>query len=464
MKQTEVICQNGELLLRRGKKRYGGLFADALTLTAEKSDFRAQELNTLQVSSAIYAAHREEKLFLWNVRTGRSLNVVLSASSSLEEGVCHLTSYVKEQLGQEAGDDLLLCRYVAPRFKTIKTQKIENIRENNLMLSPADHAALAKLPFSLFEVYNTVSKDSIVLKKSHILVDASLEPGVIRLNRKQRLWLGLELPAYLTEERWKIMTDPQQPKRKETPEEQVTKTAEERAEAEKRWAETVAREIEVVKALYGDSEHILSPDATYSQKTLAKTRFTNTCRGDLILMPVMESAFRAPRKTLAKRLSDFYVGKSTVSLVCRRPYDHDEGLDVVRMSPSNMSLLGIDEMDKVILQYRGNAISCRVLALEDGDAFRETNLPISTDLVVGVPVHLRKRLGIPDLTTAIKVDRDTGFIFRKSINEQVVPILLTLFSTKVFSDSSILVSALLSLVTIPIVLYVNLSSKRNMRA
>jgi hypothetical protein len=85
-------------------------------------------------------------------------------------------------------------------------------------------------------------------------------------------------------------------------------------------------------------------------------------------------------------------------------------------------------------------------------------------LVVGIPAHIRRRLGIMDLSSSLKIDRDTSFIFVKSINEQIVPILLTLFSTNLFTDSSVIVSALLSLVAVPVVLYFNLSSKRNMRA
>ncbi|MBQ3003167.1 MAG: hypothetical protein IJD82_05500 [Clostridia bacterium] len=158
------------------------------------------------------------------------------------------------------------------------------------------------------------------------------------------------------------------------------------------------------------------------------------------------------------------MGKSTISLVGRRPYAIDEGLDIVRMTRSNMNLLGIDEMDKVILQYKNKKISCRVLELGDAEAFAETNLPISPDLAVGIPAHIRKRLGVLDLSSSVKIDRDTAFIFKKSINEQIVPILLTLFSANLFTDSSVALSALLSLVAIPIVLYFNLSSKRNMRA
>ena len=150
--------------------------------------------------------------------------------------------------------------------------------------------------------------------------------------------------------------------------------------------------------------------------------------------------------------------------MCRRPYDPDEGSDIVRMTASNMSLLGIDPMDRVFLRYRKKSVSCRVLELDDKDAFLTTNIPVSPELVIGVPAHLRKKLGVTDLSSSIKVDRDTGFIFRRSFNEQIVPILLTLFTTQLFADKSIIISALLSIVAIPVVLYFNLSSKRNMRS
>jgi len=118
----------------------------------------------------------------------------------------------------------------------------------------------------------------------------------------------------------------------------------------------------------------------------------------------------------------------------------------------------------VILQYKNKRVSTRVLELDDDEAFLETNLPISTDLVVCLPVHIRKQLGVLDLNSTVKVDRDTAFIFKKSINEQIVPVLLTLFSTNLFNDVSVILSAALSVLAIPIVLYFNLSSKRNMRA
>ena len=147
----------------------------------------------------------------------------------------------------------------------------------------------------------------------------------------------------------------------------------------------------------------------------------------------------------------------------RRPYDSDEGSDIVRMSLSNMNLLGVNEMDKVIIKYKGNSVKCRVLELKDENAFYETNVKTNINYAIGIPAHIRKKLGLCNIKSAVKVDRDTGFIFKKSINEQIVPIILTLFSINIFQDPSVLLKTLLSVLAVPIVVYLNLSSKRNMR-
>lgn len=183
---------------------------------------------------------------------------------------------------------------------------------------------------------------------------------------------------------------------------------------------------------------------------------------NLTIRPVLQSFNNKPHRFWS-RLADFFVGKSTMPLVCRRPYDTDEGSDVVRMSKSNMKLLGIDNMDRVILRHKNKSLSVAVLEIDDNDMFYKENLPININNAIGIPVHLRKQLGITRLNAVVKVDRDTGFIFRKSINEQIVPILLTLFSVNVFRDENIWKSILLSLLAVPIVVYFNLSGKRNQR-
>lgn len=108
-------------------------------------------------------------------------------------------------------------------------------------------------------------------------------------------------------------------------------------------------------------------------------------------------------------------------------------------------------------------VSCRVPEPDDEKAFSEANLPTTLNYAIGIPAHIRKKLGLYHINTAVKVDRDTSFIFKKSINEQIVPILLTLFSVNLFEDPSIWKKVLLSALLIPVVVCLHLSPKRNLR-
>ncbi|MBQ5819896.1 MAG: hypothetical protein IIW31_01545 [Clostridia bacterium] len=438
-KKSSFLIENGQARVLH-KSSAVSLFRETYSLRYGKGGLSAGDrLNVIYVPAPLYQSLRFEKLCLINTANGASCNVSLQPSS-VSEGTFCASPYLQGLLSLSEGDQALLCRYEDRTFSKTKPQKVDHIREGDLMISPADANGLfcdfEGSPFRLFEVYNTYSHDSIVVRRSHIYVDPSLDEGTVRLSRKQRICLGLEVPQYLTDCQWDLLE----------------KTLDPESDAYR-----------VIHALYGSNDHVLDKSASYNDKMAAKRIVAKECPSDIKIVPVPEST-RLSSGGILRRVCDFYVGKSTISLVCRRPYDIDEGLDIVRMTRSNMNLLGIDEMDKVILQYKGNRVSCRVLELSDGEAFLETNLPISPDLVVGIPAHIRRRLGIMDLSSSLKIDRDTSFIFIKSINEQIVPILLTLFSTNLFTDSSVIVSALLSLVAVPVVLYFNLSSKRNMRA
>ena len=400
----------------------------------------ADKLNAIGVSAELFSKLHKEKMLLVNPNNGKHVNVSLKICEGIGENDFVTTLHVQEILQLVPDTTVFLCKYKSLEFQRIRVQKIEHIRESDLVISKTDFHNVCcnqeKTPCKYLEIYNTFSQESIVVKKSHVYVDETLEPGTIRLSRKQRICLGMELPQFLSERHWAVL--------KENLDEN-------------------SADFQLVCRLYSASNSILDEDAPYEKKMQVKKIISRYCTGAIRIIPVPESMYEK-RGKLLRRICDFYVGKSTISLICRRPYDIDEGLDIVRMSKSNMSLLGIDEMDKVTLQYKNKRVSCRVLELEDEKAFLQTNLPISPDLVLGVPAHIRNKLGVMDLSSSIKIDRDTAFIFKKNINEQVVPVLLTLFSTNLFTDFSIISSALLSLVAIPVVLYFNLSSKRNMRA
>ena len=429
-------------VITHGKNRYRDILSGRASLTLVQGRLTVHELNVAGVNQSAGFAPGE-RLLAVNPATNSFLEVRVTFSKSAPDGCFICTPYVRETLGLEDGENAVFTRYVENKYTNVMVQRIDNIRENNLVVSPEDafglSAAFDRSPCGLFEVLNAQTGENMIVKREHIIVDPGLPRGSVRFNRKQRLWLGLELPSKLAVTQWKTVC--------------------ESLESANR-----AEDLELIKTIYPGDEHLVSEDADYIAKRRAQKLLNDILGTDIRVLPVIESIDNPDRRGVLRRLSDFYVGKSTVSLMCRRPYDPDEGSDIVRMTASNMSLLGIDPMDRVFLRYRKKSVSCRVLELDDKDAFLTTNIPVSPELVIGVPAHLRKKLGVTDLSSSIKVDRDTGFIFRRSFNEQIVPILLTLFTTQLFADKSKIISALLSIVAIPVVLYFNLSSKRNMRS
>ena len=133
------------------------------------------------------------------------------------------------------------------------------------------------------------------------------------------------------------------------------------------------------------------------------------------------------------------------------------------MTKDNMAHLGIDEMDNVIISYKDKECICQVFPIEDESKLQANNLYTPIDMTIGIPLPIRTELGITDLDSTVKVDRDTAFIMKKCANEQVIPVLLALFSMNFLQDCPFYVLIIIFLVIAPIIIYVNLSSKRNSR-
>lgn len=392
---------------------------------------------TVYVSKSQFSYTDEDKMLLVNPKNDAFLTVNVILDDNVKDGEIKATLHLKELLGIEKGN-VYLCTFKSVTATKCRPQRIANIRDNTVSLSAEDYDSLMSLTdgdCKLFEVYNSFTLDCMIVKSSHVLRDTSIKKGEIRITRRHRLWLGFELPEFLSDAQWSYLQ---------------TNVAN-------------ADDLDFINSIYLTNDHVLTKVCA-SDKARAKTIIDNAFCYSVKVIPVVETLPKDKPKSLWSRICDFYVGKSTISLMVRRPYDIDEGEDIVRMSRSNMNLLGIDEMDMVVLQYKNKKVKCRVLEFDDKDAFLETNPPISMDLAVGIPVHVRKALGVNDLQSVIKIDRDTRFIFKKSLNEQVVPVLLTLFSANIFSALAWWISVPISLVAIPVVLYFNLSSKRNMRA
>lgn len=444
MKNNVMITksENGEMILRRGKRACRNCFDAPLPLRiAEKRCGQMDgRLNRVCVSGEVLQGLDALYVTLVNERSGRFMDVFVDSAAGMDRGEIRLTAVVADALEAHSGEAVLLCPRKAVSFRRIMKQKIGQVKEEAVVISAEEKAAQQLSQFDLFELYNPLTRDAIVIRARHIIADETLKTGEIRINQRQRSMLGENVPCRLSTGQWQ----------------QAMAALAEEKELQAAMAECYMQE---------NGQYTLSGavgEMPFARREGLK-KAIRLCFGErLVLQPVLPTYLNGEKRSPLQWLCDFYAGRSVLSLNARRPHLCDELADIVRMTEDNMRYMGLESMDKVILQYKRKRIACHVMPLER-DKFDMNNVASLPELSIGIPVHIRSRLGLHDLQSAVKVDRDTGFILRKSINEQLVPALLTLVSLSFFESFTVWQKALLSLVAIPVILYFNLSSKRNMR-
>lgn len=352
------------------------------------------QLNVALVSQGTYDRLPKCRDFvLVNPENGRYDLISLRVDEKMAdtEGIfLRAVSGIKKRLAyrEEQEQQLLLCTLeVSTVFTDIRRQSLENVRDDNLVMSAKAYDSYVKdSPFILFDVVNEVTGESFCIHKKHIVrTERSGDKDYLQLNRKHRIFLRLD-----------------------------GRNASGQKEAR------------------------------------------------IYLRPVLSSLYYQSMRSPWNLLTRFFVGKSALSLMCRRPYECDESADVVRISGSNMKLLGVEEIDSVILRYHTKTVKCRVLEMDDKDEFNTMNEgnPAMADLAIGIPAHIRNKLGITYVDCAVKVERDTDFLFAKSLPEQIIPLLLTFTTSGLVLDMNIAFEILFAI----IVVYLNFSSKRHMRS
>lgn len=174
-------------------------------------------------------------------------------------------------------------------------------------------------------------------------------------------------------------------------------------------------------------------------------------------------------KKIVNLFLKLYVGKVNIGLAAKRTYQSDETFNIVRLSSDIMKVIGIKDTDIVKLTYLDTSCYSRVLPIEDEDKLKELNkednsIPLSEfENMIFIPAFIRAELGIPSVISniAVKVERDMGYIFKKNINQQILPIILILFSTEIFVNGrELLVKILIALISLPITMFFNLSNER----
>ena len=441
MKSKVKVKYNGEkITIVNGRKKDDGQFYDGIMVKDESKTSAAGALNELRVSSAIYDEYAGFAPVIINAETGAFFDVRLNIDSTLKNDRVHVSSNVRDVLGSTDKSKLILCKNRCIEIGKVFIQRIDDIKEDFITVYNDDAEFVKSLSaYKFMEVVNVFTDESLVIKTTHIKCEKTTKPddkrnGSIRLNRKQRQFLGLNVPQYLNDGQWDILKK-----------------------------NASADDFKIVEKLYVENSHNLIKEPEYNDMEVISKLIENFLT-KLIIKPVAESFYYRKKITPLRCLANFYVGKSTISLSCRRPYEIDENSDIVRMSASNMKILGIEEMDKVVLRYKNREVVCRALNIDSEKSFLKSNRQTDIDFAVGIPAQVRKKLGVPDLLTVVKIDRYTPFIFMKTFNEQIIPIILTLFTSEFFGIMSLWLKIVLPIFLIPLVIYLNLSSKRNMRA
>lgn len=198
----------------------------------------------------------------------------------------------------------------------------------------------------------------------------------------------------------------------------------------------------------------------------------NANKSNIVLLPYPN--INCDQDSIFKRILNLilkvYVGKVNIGLIAKRTYQSDESFNLVRISDDIMKLLGISDTDIVKITYLNTSCYTRVLPINDGKKIIDQNsepdaIPIyELENVVCIPASIRYELGITSVKSnnSVKIERDMGYIFKKNINQQILPIILILFSTEIFVNGrELIIKIIIALISLPITMYFNLSNERS---
>ena len=378
-------------------------------------------------------------------RTHTDCHVRFTAKAEAGKALISVKLREKLAIPVDALDELLIVPLSGAGYDKVGLQSLENMKDDKLYLPPADYDRIdRRYGYYLLECLETGCIIPVPTSSITRIAEGKNSTTIL-LNRYQRLLLRLEAPVELSpEKKQRILIDP-------------------RLNDDER---------EVIAAAYETG--MRGNDVDYGQEraiygALAKIGFMR-----VELTPLVDSYIpAAPKKTAgetmgaaATKITDAFLGASSLMLRCVRPYDVDESREVVRLSPDTMALLGIDETDQVILRNGNKRVEARVLALDNREELEKTNLMgswESADIVVGVPTTLRHKLGVRGVGTCIEVERDTGYLFMKNLNLQFLTMLglfLTILQTVPAFGVDPVVATIAFVVLLPFVIYIVLSGER----
>jgi hypothetical protein len=317
----------------------------------------------------------------------------------------------------------------------IIVQNASQLVDGDITVSKDIGEALTIIGANYFEIINRVTSASFDIERSKVKVNPNLRPGSIQLSYMQREFLDLEHPPDTLS---KFYYD------------QICESLLNQLEpidfVQKQYEKQKVRE----KLEYEDKQKL--------KKLIKLAGYNNVAIYPLYLKPEKKMRFSVTRWFL-----NVAIRSASLNLNVIRPYSTDESSNIVRMPKSAMNLLGIAENDLIILKYRRKSIEVPVLEFDSPELVKETNIVTnesSINISIGIPAHLRYKLGIKQIGKICKVERDLSFLFKKNLSLQFLPILAAAFAVFSLDELSFLKRCIITAIIVPISSFITLSAVR----
>ncbi len=159
-------------------------------------------------------------------------------------------------------------------------------------------------------------------------------------------------------------------------------------------------------------------------------------------------SYKTHFKSLKAKLLKFYVGCSFFLLRSSWAMETDDRHGIVRVSPNIMKLLGVEDNDKIDINYGAEKVIARVLSDESCE-----------DFIIEIPATIRLKLGMNSIGDIVKVNRNMEYNFKRHSIEQAITFLGTLL-TVITLNCSILIKFLIMFVVFPLMMWWILNEER----
>ncbi|NLP50294.1 hypothetical protein [Bacillus sp. RO1] len=396
-----------------------------------------------------WGLREHDYVFVLNPITGSFRKcIVYETKKNLNSNEVTLSAGVKKSLfGSSPPGPILIQKAARYPVHQIQTQNAADVQLNRIIVSENMLNKLKATESPYVELMNPHTGASFDFHLSQLAQQPGLnDDKTIKLNYIQRQFLDYEQPPdYI-------------------PPTVLTNLCLRTDDSNKELCLTDAEQT-ILKETYGHGkvlERISYQESLQLKKVLKKAGYYHT-----FMYPV-NHYYKESRKTpilkrLGNKLLTAFIGNKQLSLKVIRPYTSDETSNIIRLTKSTMTLLGIEEADTVILSYRNKTAKAQVLEMNDLDLIKETNIMSSSSLMnisVAVPSTIRTHLGLNNIGKVIVVERDMAFLLKKNFNIQFVPIIAVMFTVLSVSILTTWTRILLLLLFVPLSMYVTLSRVR----